>query len=737
MESHSRRGLNFLLRHAPLPLFYGSWRRVSLFTRRFVTLSLPHMKKLNSSPSRARRAPLFAVLGGALLFAGHVPIQAQTAPDGGAATGSGVPAPAPAFSAPSNTNVQAVGPNFKLQAGDVLAVQVANHPEMSASSVAVAANGQLNLPIIGAINAQGKTIGQVSADVLRAYSTQLKRPQVSVTLVSSVARQLVIRGAVAKPGPVDVRNDLRLSEVIAAAGGLMVDGVAITGNEAQATLVRGKTAARPLDLGAALAVPQSAANLTLKAGDVINISARPLVSVALAGDAVAPGVVKIRLSTAQPEVRVSDVLKAGGSLKVKPEQATGVLLRDSKPTDLKVSAILNGGDPSADLLLQNGDQLNFQTIEAKKINVSVVSLDKSVNTSGNYSFDGSASALQAIVQAGGLATDIRPDQVTVSVQRGGKTIPVDVDHAILNPQQYDVALEDKDIIFAAYNPTPRVRLLGGVNKPELYRLKENATILDAITTAGGLTLPPVQSTIRVVRTTKEGKQISITVDAMRLFGMTDLSQNVKLQDGDLIFVGESRHGRQIYISGEVTTPGALELGETDGLTELLLKAGGPKPTAALTRLSVTSVGGAQRFVDASPIATGGKVNIPLQEGDFVNVPRNMATVTVLGAVSKPDNYTIPENQVLTLGNALIAAGGTASNARLKEVAVVHRLSDGKTTAPEIVPLDKIGEGVLTIDYPLRNGDVVWVPQGRVTPSSLSKLSQTLGIIGLGARLGGF
>ncbi|RYX81261.1 hypothetical protein EON83_24750 [bacterium] len=310
-----------------------------------------------------------------------------------------------------------------------------------------------------------------------------------------------------------------------------------------------------------------------------------------------------------------------------------------------------------------------------------------------------------------------------------------MERAALNPQ-YDVPLENKDVVFAAFNPAPRVRLLGSVAKPELYRLKENATILDAITTAGGLTLAPAQTTLRVVRTTKEGKQISITVDATRLFGVTDLSQNVKLQDGDLIFAGESRTGRQVYISGEVTTPGALELGEGDGLSELLLKAGGPKPTAAMSKLSVTSRGGTQRMVDATSISKGGKLDVVLEEGDYVVVPRNEATVTVLGAVGKPDNYTIPENQTLTLGNALIQAGGTVTNAKLKEVAVVHRLNDG-TTKTEIVPIDKVGEGVLTIDYPLRNGDVVWVPQGRVTQSALSKLSSSLGVIGLVSRIGGF
>lgn len=685
------------------------------------------MKRLLSFPSLNR----WMLANGALLLCVAAPTWAQT-PDA-------VPAPAPAFSAPSNTGVQAVGPDFKLQAGDVLAVQVANHPEMSAASVAVAANGKLNLPIVGALSAQGKTLGAVTAQIARAYSTQLRRPQVSVTLVSSVARQLVVRGAIAKPGPLDARVDLRLSEVIAGAGGLVADGTSLAGDEVQATLSRGKTAPRPLDLATALATPQSPANIVVKAGDVINISARPQVSVSLSGDAVTPATIKIRLSKNKPVVHISDVLKAGGSIKGKTEQTSGSLLRANKSTKLNVPALFDGSDRNADLVVNTGDLLSFETIEVKKINVTVSSPDHSVVTQGNYTFENEASVLRALVQAGGFAPDVQPEQVAVSVRRGARIIPVDVEKAKFDPQ-LDVALEDKDMVFVAFIPSPRVRLMGSVSKPEMYRLKPGATLLDALTAAGGLALPAAQTTIRILRTDASGKQTGLLVDAAHLYAMTDMNQNVRLQDGDQIFLSEARRGSQVFITGEVTTPGAVELGTSDGLAELLIKAGGPKPTAALSKLSVTSRGGGtKRFVDASPLLNGGKIDLDLQEGDYVNVPLNEASVTVMNAVAKPGKYTIPENGTLTLGDAILLAGGTAQNAKLKEVVVVHRLADG-SGKPEIVPLNNLqnpkATGALAIDYQLHNGDVVWVPEGRVGPSGLAKASQSLSILGLFTRLGG-
>lgn len=682
-----------------------------------------------SSP-RVRRAPLFGALGGALLIVGMAPVWAQNISPA-SQTPAIPPAPTSAFTSPINAGVQAVGPNFKLQPGDVLSVQVANHPDMSAQAVAVAANGKLNLPVVGTLTAEGKTLGEVSSQITRAYATQLKRPQVSVTLVSSVARQLIVRGAVSRPGPIDVRNDLRLSEVIANVGGLSSDGAALTGDEVTATLVRPGGVTKTLDLDAAFSEPQSAANMVLRAGDIVNISARPQVQVALAGTGVTPSVVKIRLSRLQSQVRVSDVLKSGGSLRGTPEQTKGSLVHQGKQVELNVPALFDGSDPKADLLVRNGDLLTFNTIEVKKINVSVVSLDGSVAKPGNYTFDNDASALRTLVEAGSFTEKVKPDQVSVSVNRNGQIIPVNVERAALNPQ-FDIPLQNQDIVYAAFNPAPKVQLLGSVAKPDTYRLKEGAHLLEALNAAGGLTLTPQQSSIRILRTQENGQQTLLTADATRLYAMSDLTQNATLKDGDVVSVSDTRHGGIASIAGEVTNPGSYELGTGEGLAELLLKAGGTKQTAALTKVTITSRNGTQRMIDASALANGNKADIPLQEGDFVSVGTNPASVTVMGAVNKPDIYSIPENGTLTLGRAVLLAGGPIANAKLKQVVVVHRLANNKTET-QVVDINNLRNGVLNIDYPLRDGDVVFIPDGRKPQSALSQLSSVLGVATLITR----
>lgn len=68
------------------------------------------------------------------------------------------------------------------------------------------------------------------------------------------------------------------------------------------------------------------------------------------------------------------------------------------------------------------------------------------------------------------------------------------------------------------------------------------------------------------------------------------------------------------------------------------------------------------------------------------------------------------------------------------MAIVHRLDNG-TTETEIVSIADISKGVLSIDRPLRNRDVVFVPDaGPGKPSTMSQVTSGLGLLGLVGRL---
>ena len=85
-------------------------------------------------------------------------------------------------------------------------------------------------------------------------------------------------------------------------------------------------------------------------------------------------------------------------------------------------------------------------------------------------------------------------------------------------------------------------MLGDVHNPGLYESKTDVTILEAITRAGGANLSAARSRVRIVRGNSNNPEV-IPIDLKRLIDNSDLSLNVSLQDGDVVYVPTSFLGK--------------------------------------------------------------------------------------------------------------------------------------------------------------------------------------------------
>jgi protein involved in polysaccharide export with SLBB domain len=172
-----------------------------------------------------------------------------------------------------------------------------------------------------------------------------------------------------------------------------------------------------------------------------------------------------------------------------------------------------------------------------------------------------------------------------------------------------------------------------------------------------------------------------------------------------------------------------------GLPEVILKAGGPTKRAALTRVSVTHRDHTTETVDISTAleANAPKLDFKVQQGDIVVVPANENKVLVTEAVVNPGYYPIPERGTLTLGDAILAAGGTKVGAKLKEVVILRRTPSG--VEKNTISLDSLKNGVMNQDTILKTGDVVYVPSGRTGPSGIADATRTLGTVATLLRFG--
>src|SRR5437016_7825121 len=104
-----------------------------------------------------------------------------------------------------------------LASGDVLKLTFSAAPELNQSQK-IRADGKLSLPLVGEVDAAGKTVGQLQGELIQLYKSQLKTPEVTVSLEASVTT-VVVSGAVSKPGRIVFERPTTVFQAIMQAGG--------------------------------------------------------------------------------------------------------------------------------------------------------------------------------------------------------------------------------------------------------------------------------------------------------------------------------------------------------------------------------------------------------------------------------------------------------------------------------------------------------------------------------------
>jgi protein involved in polysaccharide export with SLBB domain len=104
-----------------------------------------------------------------------------------------------------------------LASGDVVKLTFSAAPELNQSQK-VRADGKLSLPLVGEVDAAGKTVGQLQGELVELYKPQLKTPEVTVSLEASLTT-VVVSGAVNKPAKIAFERPTTVFQAIMEAGG--------------------------------------------------------------------------------------------------------------------------------------------------------------------------------------------------------------------------------------------------------------------------------------------------------------------------------------------------------------------------------------------------------------------------------------------------------------------------------------------------------------------------------------
>ena len=120
----------------------------------------------------------------------------------------------------TSANTDAAVADYRIGPLDTVDVTVYQEPDLSAKALQVDAAGQIALPLVGTVQATGKTPAELSRELETILGTKyLRNPQVTVTVAASVSQKVSIQGEVREPGVYPLSGPTTLLGVLSMAKG--------------------------------------------------------------------------------------------------------------------------------------------------------------------------------------------------------------------------------------------------------------------------------------------------------------------------------------------------------------------------------------------------------------------------------------------------------------------------------------------------------------------------------------
>ena len=108
--------------------------------------------------------------------------------------------------------------NFIIGAGDVLSINVWKEEQLT-RSVPVRSDGRISLPLVGEIQASGRTPKELESELRIRLKDYVSEPEVTVIVQEIKSQKFNVLGMVMKPGSYALANPTTVLDAIALAGG--------------------------------------------------------------------------------------------------------------------------------------------------------------------------------------------------------------------------------------------------------------------------------------------------------------------------------------------------------------------------------------------------------------------------------------------------------------------------------------------------------------------------------------
>ena len=354
----------------------------------------------------------------------------------------------------------------------------------------------------------------------------------------------------------------------------------------------------------------------------------------------------------------------------------------------------------------------FMTLsELRSINIYVLG---AAFEPGTYTISALSTLTNALFASGGVneVGSVR----NIQVKRNGKVIKTfDLyDLLLKGDTSNDTRLQQGDTIFIPLIKQT-VSVVGKVLRPGVFEIHKGENLKDVFTFSGEIN---PRSNIELSRVDYKTMQRKVSIFSLENKEML----NMEIQGGDSINIVEniSLEAKNVFLSGEFHFPGYYSINSGDTLNDLISRAGGYtkeaySQAAIFTRLSIsqvqkkaylktaetlekavvdaisrgTEIDGVaysgilafieklkevepigRQVIEADPLTlkTDPRLNLTLQDGDTLFVPKRPSSITVVGEVLNSASHIYKDS--LTIEDYLQLSGGLTEGADRERIFVI-------------------------------------------------------------------
>ena len=611
---------------------------------------------------------------------------------------------------------------------------------ISSQKLVVSPEGMVSVKYAGQVNLSGISIAQ-AAGILKArllkYYPSLGNgsTQLQLTLGSMRSIQVMVIGAVKKPGTITLPSIATLFNALYASG-----GPADNGSFRAIELIRENKILAIADLYDFILKGDQSTNLSLRDNDVIRVPFAKI-QVNLEGALNRTGIFEVK-----PTESMQHALDfAGGFL----SNAFRGRITGSRYTDTERRVIDIAKEEYSNYLLQNGDSLSVNTVVEKYENR--VLIKGAVSKPGAYSLERGLDIKALIAKAQGLAEGAftgRASLVRLKPDQSKEFVDIDLRKHLSGEQSIQLEKEDSIQVYFTQElrDKPKVFINGAVRLAGEFLYEDSLTLQGLILKAGGFSENALVTSIEIGRRKIGVDQNSLNAPIAEIINVKlDKNLNKVFDDISLAPFDEVSirldpgvvPQKKISASGMVLLPGTYTMqSSADLLSSLIKRCGGLLPNADISAAKlirrnrgvltqdVIRVADANDETDSTAVdkkevqelsktnieiainlkaailSPGSQDDILLEEGDELVIPQLNYVVTISGEVQKI--VAVQYDKLFKVSDYIEQAGGYSFNANRRRIYVIY--PNGKSGRVKH-PL-----GFLRINPKITPGSTVFVPK---------------------------